>query len=73
MRAYHTKHGLRVGPLQVSVAYTDDKYGACLNLTTKCGRHLSVHVSPAGRVLEAGPPQTLPKGHFYREEFEKNS
>ena len=62
MRSYHTEHGIRVGPLQVSVAYTDDRSGACLNLVTQSGRHLKVYVSPAGRRLEAALAVGLLRG-----------
>lgn len=54
MRAHYTDHGLRIGPADVEVMYTDDKLGAWLVVKTEHAA-VEVRITPAGRKVTAKP------------------
>jgi hypothetical protein len=52
MDAKHTDYGLRVGPADVRVLYTDDKLGAWLLIETYHDA-VEVRITPKGRKVTA--------------------
>lgn len=52
MEAHHTEYGLRVGPSDVRVLYTDDRHGVWLLIETYHDA-VEVRITPKGRKVTA--------------------